>query len=133
MGLDMYLSKAKRINDANIKEIVNINCYLQWKEEDNEYSLLEWCGVKEEKINKDLLPLYESEFNTRYYSWDDEKNMVERVLYLILQTGGRQIKFTDGSLKMYKMEMTIVKFMKCLKNNWKNYLHYVRLFWRIQN
>ena len=29
------------------------------------------------------------------------KNMVERVLYLILQTGGRQIKFTDGSLKMY--------------------------------
>lgn len=68
MGLDMYLNKAKRFNDANIKEIISINCYLQWKEQDNEYSLLEWCGVKEEKINKDLLPLYESEFNTRYCS-----------------------------------------------------------------
>ena len=73
MGLDMYLNKAKRFNDANLKEIISINCYLQWKEQDNEYSLLEWCGVKEEKINKDLLTLYESEFNTKYYSWDDEK------------------------------------------------------------
>ncbi len=73
MGLDMYLEKAKRFNGASVKEIVQLNNYLQWKYENNDYSLLEWCGIREDEVNKNLLPLYEKEFRMRYYSWDDEK------------------------------------------------------------
>lgn len=30
-------------------------------------------GIREDEVNKNLLPLYEKEFRMRYYSWDDEK------------------------------------------------------------
>ena len=84
MGLDMYLDKVKRINpEVEVKELNKIQDFLRWKSENTDYSLKEWCGVDESEINHDLVKEYESEFITRYSSWDEQKQY------------GRQSIFTE--------------------------------------
>lgn len=78
MGLDMYLNKSKRIHDATVEEIVRIDQYLDWKDQNNRCTLLEWCGIQEDEINKDLASLYVNEFQIKYDAWDDEKKYVHK-------------------------------------------------------
>lgn len=74
MGLDMYLDKVKRINaEVTPIELYKIQSFLEWKHENTKYSFNEWCGIDESEINQDLAKSYESEFITRYASWDEQK------------------------------------------------------------
>lgn len=74
MGLDMYLDKVKRINtDVTPTELDKIQSFLRWKDENARCSFNEWCGIDESEINHDLAKAYESEFITRYASWDKQK------------------------------------------------------------
>jgi len=65
MGLDMYLWKAKRFGNATPREISLLNDYFDWKANGGEDTLEDWCGVREEDINHDLIKLYENEYNER--------------------------------------------------------------------
>lgn len=76
MGLDMYLYKIKKSKrEVGLQEILKVGHYLSWLDRRKErgYSLEDWCGFSEDEIDLDLLKEYESEFITRYYSWDTEK------------------------------------------------------------
>lgn len=77
MGLDMYLYKIKRSKrEVDLEEILKVDRYLSWLDRGKErgYSLEDWCGLSEDEIDLDLVKEYESEFITRYYSWDTGKN-----------------------------------------------------------
>lgn len=77
MALDMYLYKIKRSQkQVDLEEVLKINHYLSWLDRGKEkgYSLEDWYGLSEDEIDLDLVKEYESEFITRYYSWDTEKN-----------------------------------------------------------
>lgn len=76
MGLDMYLNRAKRIDDTTPNDIYIIEDYFGWKLRPSKYAkdtMEQWCGKKEGDVNKELADKYLSEYKTRYYGWDDEK------------------------------------------------------------
>ena len=80
MGLDMYLEKAPRYQNATIRDVQIIESYLRWSEvrnSDSEFSnctLKEWCGVEEKDLPpKDYLDYYTSYRTTHYPSWDTKK------------------------------------------------------------
>lgn len=76
MGLDMYLYKAKRINNVTPKELNNLNNYFYWVLRGNKYknnSLKEWSGAELKDVNLDLAKNYITEYKHRYSVWDKEK------------------------------------------------------------
>ena len=75
MGLDMYLERFPRYKNFKPIDIDNVGRYIEWKRNPKaqEYSLSQWCGVKEEDIPceedvNELAKLY----GERFYVWDDE-------------------------------------------------------------
>lgn len=75
MGLDMYLNKAKRINNATAREIGVAGDYLDWLLRPSKYkhsTMYKWCGVNISEVNMTVVDEYRYEYQTRYYAWDDE-------------------------------------------------------------
>ena len=76
MGLDMYLSKAKRVEGASVKDIDMAEEYFGWLLRSSKYAdstLKSWCGVDKDEVNMELVDAYRSEYQNRYYAWDREK------------------------------------------------------------
>lgn len=77
MGLDMYLSKAKRIGNVTASDLENLDNYFNYCVRPNKYfdsSSKEWCGLDMKDVNLDLAEKYISEYKTRYYLFDEERN-----------------------------------------------------------
>ena len=55
MGLDMYLNKVKKVGDLKLKQILNIESYIDWLDRGQKYSLKDWCGLDENKVMKDYV------------------------------------------------------------------------------
>lgn len=89
MGLDMYLSKAKRINGATANDIDNLNNYFSYvcrPEKYRDSTMKKWCGVHKSEVNLDLAESYIEEYKTRYSRYDTEhkygwKSLWEEVAY----------------------------------------------------
>ena len=76
MGLDMFLQKAKRIGNARIEEIRNLDSYFSYLERPEEYkdsTMEKWCGVSIFEVNRSLIEHYRNEYIHRFGSWDTEK------------------------------------------------------------
>lgn len=76
MGLDMYLSKVKRIREANLNELSALNEYFSYISRPNKYretTMKEWNGLDMKDVNLDLVEDYIPECKTRYSVWDTEK------------------------------------------------------------
>lgn len=58
MGLDMFLFKAKRIDNATPEDVCKIERYLNWLENGQKYTLIEWCGINLDEVNLDLADKY---------------------------------------------------------------------------
>lgn len=82
MGLDMYLDRFPRYKHYSVRDMNNVDSYLEWLDREDKYkkhSLEEWCGVDE----KDLPPKEDLDYlislaKPRTYAWDREKRY-ERV------------------------------------------------------
>jgi len=74
MGLDMNLERMPRYKNITPSEVYAITSYLDWKQNKREkdYTLEEWCGVKEDDIPKEAIKFYEQYFTMKYWAWDDE-------------------------------------------------------------
>lgn len=62
MGLDMYLNRTKRIKGVTVEQMMIIDAYLNWRDDETarKYTLEEWCGVDDEKLPpKELIEYYE--------------------------------------------------------------------------
>ena len=73
MGLDMYLERAKRIDNATVKDITAINGYLDWTCRDEKYkdcSMDEWNGTNPDDVKHDLVEKYITDFTHKYSYWD---------------------------------------------------------------
>lgn len=76
MGLDMYLSKVKRIDNVTLEDLRNIDEYWSWCLRGEKYrdcDMKEWCGVDLSKVDLDLAAKYFDEYIRRYSTWDTEK------------------------------------------------------------
>lgn len=76
MGLDMYLSKAKRINGATAREIAAVSNYYDWLLRPSKYSnssMYRWCGINKSEVNMSVADDYRKEYHTVYCAWDTEK------------------------------------------------------------
>lgn len=76
MGLDMYLNKAKRIDNATIHQIAAIDKYYSWLERGEEYkyySMERYCGTDISEVDMNLAAKYKSEYIRRYSYWDTDK------------------------------------------------------------
>ena len=79
MGLDMYLKRMPRFQNATAKDVYAIQEYLSWSEEKKnpvseakKYTLKEWTGVEEKDVMFDALDFYRHFYNRKYYYWDTE-------------------------------------------------------------
>ena len=89
MGLDMYLEKMPRYNNATVNDVSKLEHYFEWKANPKakRYTLKEWCGVEYKDVpNGKIRKFYEQFFTTKYYYWDTEKeyghsHIIEEVGY----------------------------------------------------
>lgn len=90
MGLDMYLNKAPRYNDATMKDISAIESWLSWKNrkpEFSDFSFEKWSGRKLEDVKLEYyIDFYGNFYQERYYIWDIEhkypvKSIIQEVGY----------------------------------------------------
>lgn len=85
MGLDMYLYKVKRIDNASARDLAVINNYFEWMkhELDNDihYEMEDWCGIGLEDVNIPLAHKYLREYKKRYATWDTEMKYGWRTIY----------------------------------------------------
>ena len=87
MGLDMYLYKAKRIGDATVDTVANIEKYFSWclrPEKYRDSSPMDWSGCNYDKLDLDLVKSYFDEYKVRYWSWDTEKKYPYRMISQML-------------------------------------------------
>lgn len=76
MGLDMYLNRARRINNATIKDIYIAEEYMDYLLRPSKFkntSMKKYCGVDKSKVNINVVDDYLKEYKTRYQEWDTEK------------------------------------------------------------
>lgn len=78
MGLDMYLNRAPRYRGITPEQIKKLNGYFDWikrkESNDMEYSLYDWCHVREEELpSEDCIAFYRKYYACRYSYWDDEQ------------------------------------------------------------
>lgn len=86
MGLDMYMFRVKRINDASLADISLVNDYFDWKERAEKYTFEEWCGKDVSKVNMQLVNKYLNHYKNRYSHWDTDKkypykSIMENICY----------------------------------------------------
>ena len=93
MGLDMYLNKMPRHGNATVNDVVNIENYIDYIEsvknpdsKAREYTMEEWCGIKENDVPTDLLEFYRQFYTKKYYLWDTDHEyghdrIMEQVAY----------------------------------------------------
>ena len=79
MGLDMYLDRMPRCGNATARDVVKVENYMDYMEscEDPEssarnYSMEEWCGIKESDVSMELLEFYKPSYNKKYSAWDTD-------------------------------------------------------------
>ena len=74
MGLDMYLSKVRKLKDGvTLHELNAVNNYYSYKERPNEYkkcSMKRWCGIDYRDVNRSLIEVYAPEYIDRSSVWD---------------------------------------------------------------
>ena len=83
MGLDMYLLKAKRFEDATPKTVIDMQEYFDWLERDEKYknySMKKWCGIDESTVRKDLVGKYKDEYKMRYCTFDIDKKFPRKMI-----------------------------------------------------
>lgn len=76
MGLDMYLSKVKKIDDMTLNEILTTEEYIDYLGRSDKYSdssFESWCGGDIDEVRKDMIDKVKANIKTRYPAWDDEK------------------------------------------------------------
>lgn len=76
MGLDMYLSKVKRIGEVNLTELSVLNEYFSYISRPSKYrdtTMKQWNGLDMKDVNLDLVEDYIPEYKKRYAAWDNEK------------------------------------------------------------
>ena len=77
MGLDMYLSKVRKLKDGvTLRELDAVNNYCSYKERPDEYkkcSMKKWCGINYRDVDRSLARIYRPEYIHRYSVWDTEK------------------------------------------------------------
>lgn len=75
MGLDMFLERMPRYEDATASDVMAVANYLDWqksKAEGSEYancSFKEWCGV-DEIPSKEYIDFYSTFYKDQYSGWD---------------------------------------------------------------
>lgn len=87
MGLDMYLYKAKRIDNATPETVANIEKYFSWCLRPEKYrnsTPRDWSGCDYDALNLDLAKAYCDEYKVRYWSWDTEKNYPHHMISQML-------------------------------------------------
>jgi hypothetical protein len=76
MGLDMYLERAKRIDNVTPEQLININEYFSYLERPEKYkndTMEDWCGISIDEIDMSLVEKYKNEYIHRFASWDHDK------------------------------------------------------------
>lgn len=76
MGLDMYLTKAKRIENvtpSQLKVVDNYFNYLKRPEQYKDCTMKEWCGISKKEVDFKLAEKYIKEFTHKYSMWDTEQ------------------------------------------------------------
>lgn len=76
MGLDMYLDRAKRIDNATAEDIDMITSYYDYCLRPSKYrkhSMKRWCGIDVKDVDMELADKYGSEYQSRYSAWDNGK------------------------------------------------------------
>lgn len=76
MGLDMYMSRTKKIDGMGLDEICATADYVDWLKRPEKYkdsSPNQWNGCDESKVRKDKLDEVEANIKMRYGAWDTEK------------------------------------------------------------
>lgn len=93
MGLDMYLNKMPRYGNATPTDVISIEDYIDYldsvKDPDSsakEYTMEEWCGIKESDVPMDMIEFYSQFFTKRYSAWDTDHmygydRIIEQVAY----------------------------------------------------
>ena len=84
MGLDMYLSKTKRIGKVTIKELNTLDNYFDYVTRPNKYrdsTPQKWGSFNMEDVNMDLTADYITEYVYRYSYWDTEKEYGFRTIF----------------------------------------------------
>ena len=76
MGLDMYLERFPRYKYYTAEDICNVESYLEWLDDPKgqQYTLEDWCGVKQEQLPKaEDIEYFKRFMGTKYYAWDEDK------------------------------------------------------------
>lgn len=78
MGLDMYLNRYPRYNNATPKDVditENFLDYIKYRIDNNKqnYKFEEWCGLKLSDINLELVEFYSGFYKKKYQDWDAAK------------------------------------------------------------
>lgn len=84
MGLDMYLTKAKRVGEVTVKDLLNLNEYFDYMIRPERYrndTLKEWCGLDMKDVNLDFEKEYITEYIHRYSDWDKEKKYGYKTIF----------------------------------------------------
>lgn len=79
MGLDMYLNKIPRCKGATADDVVRIENYLDYIEDiknpdsnAKDYTMEEWCGIKESDVPMEMLKFYKPFYTKKYSDWDTD-------------------------------------------------------------
>lgn len=84
MGLDMYLERYPRYKHYGPEDIHVVESYYEWMSEGKagEYTLEQWCGVKEESLpNAKDMEYLKGFIITQYWEWDEEHRFPHDRIY----------------------------------------------------
>ena len=75
MGLDMYMSRVKKIDGMTLDDILitaEYLCYLKRPDDFKDSTFKSWCGEDESKVRKDKIEDVKKNVKTQYLAWDTE-------------------------------------------------------------
>lgn len=55
MGLDMYLTRSKKVKGLSFNDICNLRNYISWKKREDNYSFFECFGIEETDVKKERI------------------------------------------------------------------------------
>lgn len=73
MGLDMYMSRVKKIDGMTPEEIIVASDYIDYLNRPAKYAdstFSSWCGGDESKVRKDKIEDVKKNIKTQYSAWD---------------------------------------------------------------
>lgn len=84
MGLDMYMSKVKKIKGMTLKQILETASYIDYTNRPEKYSdcsFEEWCGGDMDKVCIDRIDDVKANIHKNYPAWDTDKEYGSDEIY----------------------------------------------------